>query len=496
MEGQLKDALRSIEMPNSYYDKAIASYESISKDLTSEKSELSKYLPRIILQGSIKIGTAIKPVTKDGSYDIDLVCNLSSLRKKDISQSELKETVGKEVLAYARHHGMSNIPHNGKRCWTLEYVDEANFHIDILPTVIDSYDRTTTSNAREFDVIEGMKRLAHPDSRHPRYREICDDWLTTNPEGFAEWFLEAAAYEQHRFRAAVERSMSIEEVRVYTVKSPLQAYVQLLKRHRDIFCAKSNCESPVRSVVLTTLAARAYEAIPVHGGWYEDFVRVAKNIPSYIELLGQGYAVINPSNSLENFLFDWGPESYEKFLQWHRKMMSDLVIENGIRKRRFINKYALDDLRESLGVPVKSIDKTSLSSTRLFLDHLPHHRQHGMTELDAVKVEVTARRARSGGLYVSFSSGDPLAKGMSLQFDAKAEDIKRFDIMWQITNNDQEALNANCLRGDFYKCSSSSNGRRMRYETTLYKGKHYVECLLTKDNVVYGRSDPFVVNII
>lgn len=78
MEGQLKDALKDLEMPESYYDKAITAYESVASGLTSESSALYPHDPEVILQGSIKIGTAIKPITEDGSYDVDMVCNLSS----------------------------------------------------------------------------------------------------------------------------------------------------------------------------------------------------------------------------------------------------------------------------------------------------------------------------------------------------------------------------------------------------------------------------------
>ena len=38
MEGQLKDALRELEMPDSYYEKATTAYESVASDLTSESS--------------------------------------------------------------------------------------------------------------------------------------------------------------------------------------------------------------------------------------------------------------------------------------------------------------------------------------------------------------------------------------------------------------------------------------------------------------------------
>ena len=92
-------------MPDSYYKKATTSYQSLSSYLTREDSLLSQYDPIIMLQGSIKTGTAIKPITEDGSYDVDTVCNLRGLGKLDITQKGLKEMVGGEVVAYCELKG-------------------------------------------------------------------------------------------------------------------------------------------------------------------------------------------------------------------------------------------------------------------------------------------------------------------------------------------------------------------------------------------------------
>lgn len=198
MEGQFKDALKELEMPDSYYEKAMTSYESVRKDLTSSNSSLFEYAPQIILQGSIRVGTAIKPITDEGSYDVDIVCNLGRLQKETISQEKLKELVGREVRAYADCHGMKNAPHDGKRCWTLEYVDEANFHIDILPTVDNTQTMRLAFAAKNITVSRDDRYLAHTDKRHPCYRRICDDWPTTNPVGYADWFLGVAQYSRFR----------------------------------------------------------------------------------------------------------------------------------------------------------------------------------------------------------------------------------------------------------------------------------------------------------
>ena len=68
----LNDYLEDIDVSDSMYELATARYESLVDFI--QKSELKQYEPDIFLQGSIKLGTMIKPLTDDGSYDIDIVC--------------------------------------------------------------------------------------------------------------------------------------------------------------------------------------------------------------------------------------------------------------------------------------------------------------------------------------------------------------------------------------------------------------------------------------
>lgn len=496
MEGQFKDALKELEMPDSYYEKAMTSYESVRKDLTSSNSSLFEYAPQIILQGSIRVGTAIKPITDEGSYDVDIVCNLGRLQKETISQEKLKELVGREVRAYADCHGMKNAPHEGKRCWTLEYVDEANFHIDILPTVDNTQTMRLAFAAKNITVSRDDRYLAHTDKRHPCYRRICDDWPTTNPVGYADWFLGVAQYSRFRQNAAQQSGITTDEVKVYSVKTPLQTYVQVLKRHRDVYADERGIASPVRSIIITTLAGKAYESIEQHSEWYEDFVQVVADMSRYIERTERGYRLLNPSNSFENFLEEWSDKDMHAFVEWQRAAIQELTPNPSICNKRLFNKYARKEMRSALGLGEHSSAISVVSKVRMKVDGLSHHQHHGMTEIDAVKVVVTAEKMRSGGTFVRFESGEPLPKNVSLRFEAHADNLKSFDVKWQVTNDGHEATRANCLRGDFYNGLVLANGRKTRTESTAYEGEHYVECLLVKDGVVYGRSEPFVVSIV
>lgn len=60
---------------------------------------------------------------------------MNGFLKEDISQFTLKEVVGKAVNEYVSSNGMKNKAKNGKRCWTISYVDRHNFHVDILSAI-------------------------------------------------------------------------------------------------------------------------------------------------------------------------------------------------------------------------------------------------------------------------------------------------------------------------------------------------------------------------
>ena len=75
-----------------------------------------------------------------------------------------------------------------------------------------------------------------------------------------------------------------------------------------------------------------------------------------------------------------------------------------------------------------------------------------------------------------------------------SDNLNLYDIYWQVTNTGIEAQKVNQLRGDFYE-SHIEEGKKIRKESTLYLGKHYVEAFLVKDDACVGKSEPFVVNI-
>jgi hypothetical protein len=68
-----------------------------------------------------------------------------------------------------------------------------------------------------------------------------------------------------------------------------------------------------------------------------------------------------------------------------------------------------------------------------------------------------------------------------------------FDIHWRVTNTDEAARKANCLRGGF----ETSNDGSSRWEQLEYRGVHTVEAFIVRkrDKVLVTQSEPFYVVI-
>lgn len=95
----------------------------------------------------------------------------------------------------------------------------------------------------------------------------------------------------------------------------------------------------------------------------------------------------------------------------------------------------------------------------------------------------------------NFYSGKSLDKNLELRFYANTNTPKPYNVFWQIVNTGQEAINANCLRGEIIRAKSAGAGGLNHVERTEYTGNHWVECFVVKNNICVARSGHFKVNI-
>lgn len=353
-----------LELPESAYEKAEERYVDLGNWLGREESECETYDPLIFPQGSFRLGTAIRPLVEGEAYDLDLGCNLrQGITKASHTQEALKSIVGKELERYRAARRISAALEAKHRCWRLEYQDHLNFHMDIVPCI-------PADDSRRGMILESLRKswnddvlaesVAHltvsiTDDRHPRYRNTCEDWKISNPEGYAKWF---ESRMEEAYLGLLEKAQ-VEPIPVYRRKTPLQRCVQLLKRHRDLMFKDDPEVKPI-SIIITTLAARAYDK---ETGLYSAMSGILARMGDYVGMTRP--RVSNPVNPEEDFADRWSmPECKhlrleENFRLWLQQARSDFekmtmtedtsfIVEQA--NQRFGAKIDAADLRKSLGL--------------------------------------------------------------------------------------------------------------------------------------------------
>jgi len=314
----------SLDISEACFKEAEERYQAVGKWLERNDSIVEKYNPAIYTQGSFQLGTVIKPITDEEKYDIDLVCELN-LTKKQISQKQLKDLVGTEIKSYTLANNMKNPAEESRRCWTLNYADGTQFHMDILPSIPDSVAFKLLLQSRGIPGSITDHAIAITDNTLPNYSSIAEDWLRSNPKGYAEWFKERMKiqFETRQMILAESIRAKAEDVPEYKVKTTLQRAIQLLKRHRDIMFEQDPDDKPI-SMIITTLAAHAYNN---EADFYDALYSIIHGMPDYILTKDGAPWIPNPVNPDENFADKWkeNPKKESNFRKWLFRVEEDLV---------------------------------------------------------------------------------------------------------------------------------------------------------------------------
>lgn len=337
---------RALDISKSQYEEIVRSYRSVGKLLSQEDSVLAPYEPEILPQGSMLIGTLTKNINKKDDIDVDLVCQLKG-KQESWTQKDLKQKVGDQIKQNKTYESMLVIP-DGRRCWTLNYSDSANYHMDILPSIVDSGYRLILEkafSAHEFEQVDELA-IRITDKKRDDYTVDTNhlNWLKSNPFGYARWFFAQAITSAGDIRVFKE---SVQPLPTYTEKKlPLQRAIQILKRHRDIMF--DGDENKPISIIITTLAAKAYNK---ETNILEALLNIVNRMPQFIE---ERYSpeldrhikwIPNPVNEEENFADKWVEKSIKEnnFYLWYDEVQKDL--------QNMIQQSGYKSIRESLENP-------------------------------------------------------------------------------------------------------------------------------------------------
>lgn len=298
----LEHVADSLDISRELHDEVVNQYREIANYLAAPDSPLQSADPDLYPQGSFSIGTVVRPVSDVDDYDIDMVC-LLHLKKESVTQQELKDRIGDRLV---QRPDLKRRLSESRRCWRLDF---DGYHLDVLPAIPDL----------ELLAANDSILITDTELRH---------WQHSNPKGFTAWFRQVMAVallrEKQRLVEATHFRMSIADVPDDDVKTPLQRAVQILKRHRDIHFAGEADVRPV-SVILTTLAARAYND---EDNLVDALLAIVRRMPEHIEYRNGRWWVQNPVNMLENFADKWNeyPERRTAFMEWLASVQADFDV--------------------------------------------------------------------------------------------------------------------------------------------------------------------------
>ncbi|WGK83216.1 nucleotidyltransferase [Vibrio aestuarianus] len=302
-------------------------YRAIGSYLANQGGKLAEC--HIYAQGSVGIGTSVKPIDEDSDMDIDLVLHLPS-QHYPTTTDEANELLFNliRVLKDSQRYGnkIENMPK--RRCVTLQYggIEGQGFHMDITPSMPEDMDSPNhKSKVRVADI---------KDANSP-----------SHPYGYRKWFRSACSKEIRWNRKSNYRSNNdiyagtVEPLPGQGQKTVLQIVVQLLKRHRDMW--KQNKQNvygdcaPI-SIIITTLAGLAYEKCSNSNKEYHNpfdlMLDVLEEMPNFISHQYQSdgtlkYTIRNPALPTENFADKWHekPMLPQAFKAWYTQVTEDLA---------------------------------------------------------------------------------------------------------------------------------------------------------------------------
>lgn len=493
---------QALDLTESQYAIVEARYKAVATHLSKENSLLRDFEPDIMPQGSFLLGTMIKPIMQDDELDIDLVCRMKS-KRPEWTQYHLKNEVGNQIRESETYKKMLDV--EGKRCWTLIYAEDTKFHLDILPALVNENHfmllEKRFSQLNEENIKELAIRITDNTLDNYLNDTNSENWLISNPYGYAGWFNDRKKTTEQRLRFLGE---SVKPLPGFHLKKvPLQRIVQILKRHRDIMFGGDQ-DKPI-SIIITTLAAKAYTG-------ETDIVLALQNVLAnfksnikykYCPNYGKEIAWIeNPVNEEENFADKWPKNSKKEnnFYAWLDKAITDFQV---LFKGDFNQIYRT--LKSILGTsPVNEgfkgaqIDFKSESYMPVNFDRsllsLPHRQQPNWPLKLTSTIEIYGHYNENRN-RISITPNKAIPKDCDIYFTATTNVKRPFDVYWQVVNTGYEAESKFGLRGEIFHAKTFGKGGLRQKEKSEYSGTHWIEAFIVKDGICVARSSEFFVII-
>lgn len=271
-----------LQLGDARYDRMKQHYEAVKNWIEKDEKFFKPFNYEVYPHGSVRILTTVKPIGKD-EFDLDIALHLKTNHAAHTPQKIYQE-LKRRLTEHETYKGMLEPK---KRCLRLNY--SGDFHMDILPGI------------QEYEWDED--RLCVPD------REL-GTWVSSNPRGYAKWFIERANTVKV---SLLEKAIRAENLPAdnFRFKKPLQRAVQLIKRYRDIYF-QDNDTYKTSSIILTTIAGIYYTG---QESIFDTVEGIVNQIQNNVSRLPQRIKVLNPVNAQEDFTDKWDsePAYYDAF---------------------------------------------------------------------------------------------------------------------------------------------------------------------------------------
>lgn len=167
-------------------------------------------------------------------------------------------------------------------------------------------------------------------------------------------------------------------------------------------------------------------------------------------------------------------------------LTQDAIAEKDERKRHDIWRNVFGNAfpqGDSLGILESKCFSVSYQDPEQFIEDMY---PINISEELIINCRITANGFKSAYLRDILRRFERINTIRSLDFFIESTTVKKPDkVFWKVRNVGDEAKRRNCLRGEILRSNKANDER---HETSTFRGSHYVECYIIKNDVVVARD--------
>lgn len=401
----------------------------------------------VIPQGSMAHRTIIRPLNNH-EFDADILLHL--VPQENWMPKDYVEEVYK---AFRLNGNYKDKVTRKNRCVTVQYANEC--HVDVVPFL---------------EVVPGRFYITN------RNEGEDGSYERTDPEGYTNWLDE---------RNRISGGNLIKVIRL----------LKWLRDYKQTFTCKS--------VILNVLVAGRVNDVNLitDPDYYSDvpttLVHLLEDLDSYLATYPSYMPRIeDPTCPEVDYNHRWDNDQYlnfrDKISYYAAKARAaydnqDRSVSIKLWRELFGDQFAPDStksLADTLAISDTPSIRKADPGEKFIEDSYPIRLMPNYK----LKIVGTARPKNGFRVYPLPSRGNRIEPGRVVRFTiVKCTVPGDYDIYWKIKNRGNVAAEARCLRGEIIP------GQNWHDEPTKYRGSHYVECYIIKDDVCVARDKQPVI---